>query len=135
MKTALAALILVSFAGMATFAVFAWGMHDESHEGFKKCLAMAVGSGACPEESNIVAYAVFHLAAFKKFSTAVVTMLTALFLLVGIAAFIKSIAGRIRTSQIAPVLRSQVSPREIHPTEIQELLSWLEFHENSPTTP
>ncbi len=124
MRTALAAILIVSFMGIAAFGIFM--MSHEEHDG--GCVAAAVNGKLCPKVSNILDFSGFHLDAFRSFlSAAVVFMLTAVF---GIIFANRSAP---QTPVHKPIVRGEpFSEPQSFPLR-RELWHWLALHEESPS--
>ena len=78
MKFWLTIVITASFLGIAVFGVFAMSHGGHRYGG---CVATTATGAPCPSESNALVSALFHLNAFKNFSTAAFVNLAARLLL------------------------------------------------------
>lgn len=138
MKIILAIFLILGFIGIAVFGVFAMDfVMDGGEHGHDGCIAATVQGGNCPGWQNGIALLIFHLDAFRGFSTAVfsdyfTSAYVSLFVWLSIAVF-----GFFATArQMAPELTTncrRISPAELSSFQTrQKFMYWLALHENSP---
>lgn len=135
MRIVLAFLLILGFAGIAVFGIFA--MNDNGAHSGGKCIAAMAQGGNCPGERGMEPMFVFHVDAFRGFSTAVFgnSFVTALILLSGLVLLaIFGFRGVVRQTALKLAancrhLRSEdVSSHYIR----RKFAFWLARHENSP---
>lgn len=127
-------LTISGLLGVSLFGVLA--MQHNGEHGHEGCIATAINGQPCPQDENTLAFAVFHIAASKDFSTAIFkdsifTSLVALVLLIAGVCF-----GTLFITVLAPWFSFAYFQHQ------QECKSsalpypftyWLALHENSPT--
>lgn len=132
MKRFLTAALILSFVVIAVFGFLGMG-HGHG------CIATLAQGGECSNSANPFAITLFHLDAFKEFSTAVfgdasVSLISAL----GILVFAMGARGLERgVGQITlPVLtaRRERSRQSFRAISQEKFSCWLALHENSPST-
>ena len=131
MRFFLAALLIISFAGVAVFGFFAMD-HADGH-GYSGCIAATSRGVDCPREADPLGVAAFHLVAFKSFSTATfASVMAGMLLLVLAFAY---------TSHALLDVRKQASPARARFFRFldgrsyllgEQIRYWLALHENSP---
>lgn len=138
MKIALTIFLILGFLGIAVFGVFAmdFGMNGGEH-GHDGCIAAIAQGGDCPKWQNSFSLLIFHLDAFRGFSTAVFSdyfanALVLLSILMPIAVFGFFAGMRRVTPELATNCR-RISPAELSSFQArQKFMHWLALHENSP---
>lgn len=133
MKTTFATLLIFGFVGVAVFGIFAMG-HGMGHEG---CIAAAANGKDCRKIPDVSSFLVFHLESFLLFSTAVFGDYfggSLLLLLLGFTAA-ASCVSKIRAVQFLQLPGVRAGSRLLYyPILFQpDIISWLSFHETSPT--
>lgn len=124
----LAPALIITFAGIAVFGFMAMG-HGIGETGHS-CLASTAQAINCSSGSDVLAFIGFHAGAFKSFSMATFSGLAAsIILLIALAYF--ALSRRSLTDSIIPI--SRFTERFITANQKQSLISWLSFHENSPS--
>lgn len=138
MKITLTIFLILGFVGIAVFGVFAmdFAMNDGGY-GHDGCIAATAQGGNCPGWQSGIALLIFHLDAFRGFSTAVfsdyfASAYVSLFAWLSIAVF-----GFFATArQMAPELTTNYRHSgfvELSSFQTrQEFINWLALHENSP---
>ena len=131
MKYLFAAILLVSFTGLAVFGIFGIHAGMQNHDG--SCIAAKVQGTDCPTQSNPVNYLTFHLDAFNNFLTAAFSDGATLLLILFLCA-IGIISGALRGDVAHPQFaycRFKRSDSFTSPLQFG-LIRWLALHENSP---
>ena len=126
MLKALTILALVGFTGMAVFSFLGMG----EHTGFRgRCLAELASNATCPPNSGPVSASLFHLNAFKTFSTGLTgTLVLGLIALLGLT--LMSLAAHQPSQPPALSYLGQAdAPLPVNP----QLAHWLARLENSPS--
>jgi len=134
MKQISAILILLGYAGLAVFGVFA--MSQSWHMVRGGCIATVANSAACPPESNPLAFFSFHLDAFKKFSTATLASFAIGFLAIffGLAHVLRKFFGSELNDAKQQLVSSGLRFSEQGPYPLgAQFIRWLALHENSPS--
>lgn len=123
--------IVASFLGIAVFGVFAM-----SHGGhaFGGCVAATASGVPCPTENNALASALFHLSAFKNFSTAALIDLAARFLLFVFSLLCGLYAHICFRRNVLSKQAYFASSSGGQIPAVGDSLHWLALHENSPNT-
>ena len=134
MKSAFATLFMVGLLGIAVFGVFS--MSRGSEHGHSGCIAATAQGVDCPQEKGALSLVIFHLGAFRSFSTAIVgnglggmPLLFLLFLL----------AVSVRSAREFPYAALRLQPFfayqcVAYPLPLrQRLTRWLSLHEHSPS--
>ncbi|MBI2624366.1 hypothetical protein HYW67_02625 [Candidatus Parcubacteria bacterium] len=117
-----AILLVVGFISIAVFGFIAMG-HGEGHNQYA-CVAAASQAAPCPQDGP-VAWALFHAAAYKGFSTAVISVAVLAMLLAAVIA-IFAFAVLVNAAAARGVLRMQISAVwESVAVSGQRLLKWL----------
>jgi hypothetical protein len=132
MKSALAALLIVGFAGIAIFGIFAMSHSESDHSG---CIAAATSGTNCPNEGEGLSFLNFHIETFRNFTTATFgeggMALTIVFVLIAAGFCIGAIRGNGISQKLALALYR--SPEELFRSPFTIRLNhWLALHENSP---
>lgn len=137
-KTMLTVFLIVGFLGIAVFGVFAMDFAmDGGEHGHDGCIAATAQGGNCPGWQSGIALLIFHLDAFRGFSTAVFSdsFANAFLWLLGLMPL--AVFGFFATArQMAPKLTTNY--RHSGFVELssfrtrQEFIHWLALHENSP---
>ena len=127
--------MVVVFGGMAVFSVFV--MAGAGH-GHADCIASAINVGYCPERPDVISFALYHLDAFKNFSTAVFSIdqsgfSPAMFSLFILAALFLSSQFFLPDPQF--LFKGSVLTNNSEPFSysLKKFYSWHSLHENSPT--
>jgi len=123
------ALIFISFAGIALFGFIVMEHEGQRHMG---CIAATSQGGGCPQSKEFD-FTIFHLEAFKSFSSSILAggfsselFLLALFF---IAALFIHPAGIFSPD---PILRSLTIYSHPPYSSKEEFTRWLSLHEQSP---
>ncbi len=132
MKSALATILIVGFAGIAVFGIFAMNHGGSDHGG---CIAAASSGINCPNEGEGLSFLNFHIDTFRNFTTATfgggMAALFAVFVLIAAGFCIGAIRGNGTSPKLA--LAFYRSPEEFfHSPFTIRLNHWLALHENSP---
>ena len=131
MKSLLASIAFASFIGIAVFGIFSMHMDMQNHDG--GCIAATAQGTDCPRQLNPLEYLAFHLDAFRNFSTATFSSVTALLSILSL--FVIGIAVTASLENLAlPKLKYSWLERSasFSPPYQHKLLRWLALHENSP---
>lgn len=131
MKYAFITLLIISFIGVAVFG-FVSMIFGDTHNG--GCIASSRLGALCPL-NNVFNFIVFHIDAFKYFSTAIfVFNLTLLLVALSFIAF--SVLPRPLNNEedenFFSAMRTRVLPRTTRINKKINFSSWLSFHINSP---
>lgn len=138
MKIALTTFIILGFFGIAVFGVFAmdFGMNGGEH-GHDGCIASLAQGGDCPKWQSGLSLLIFHLDAFRGFSTAVfsnyfASALALLSILLSVAVFGFFAMARQMAPELAANYRHFGFVESPSFRTRQEFMHWLALHENSP---
>lgn len=138
MRIILTTFLIAGFIGIAVFGVFAMDFAmDGGEHGHDGCIAATLQGGDCPGWQSGLSLLIFHLDAFRGFSTAVFSDYFAnafvlLFGLMPIAVFGFFAGMRRAPSELATNCR-RMSPAELSLFQTrQKFMYWLALHENSP---
>lgn len=134
-----ASLLALGFIGVVAFGAFAMDfvMKDNGHD-HDGCIAATVQGRNCPGWQNTLSVLIFHLDAFRGFSTAVfsnyfVNALLWLFGLMSLAVF-GFLAGML---PMAPEFAAHYCRMRVAGSSVVQAQSWfahwLALHENSPS--
>ncbi|MBI2042140.1 MAG: hypothetical protein HYT21_00070 [Candidatus Nealsonbacteria bacterium] len=129
MKSALTTLLLIGFVGTVIFGFISMSHKNDTNH---NCIAATAQSADCPKASNSLSFAVFHLDAFKNFSTAVFgnSVLSAFLFFV----YLVLLAGFVGLKPPQPNLFFQRRQSfESFSLPQGKRTRWLALHENSPT--
>lgn len=135
MKVALTTVLIIGFALVAVFGVFAMG-HCSGHC-YGGCIAATANRQLCPENENALQFLTFHFDSFKSFSTAIfgdnfaIALFWFLALLMPIGVRIMASAKPTPTIFATSYRHKQSLELLSHPLQ-RELAHWLSLHENSP---
>lgn len=134
MAKILTILLVAVFGGMAVFSVFV--MAGAGH-GHVDCIALAINGGYCPERPNVISFALYHLNAFKNFSTAVFSIdqsgfAPAIFSLFLLAALFLSSQFFLPNPQLSFTSGVLTNNPEPFSYSRRKFYSWHSLHENSP---
>ena len=136
MKISLIAFLILSFAGIAVFGVFA--MDHGSDSAHPACIATATQGADCPKGASAFSFLTFHLDAFRNFSTSMyaknfggLLLLFFSFLLVFRIAYDQS--RRHALPAYAFLFTHELSRKPGYVPQ-HKVTRWLSLHENSPTT-
>ena len=132
MKSFLTLLLGLSFISIAVFGFFTM-LHVED-TGHKNCISEFVNDAVCPNE-NAVAFAAFHLGAFKQLTTSlvmqpVVIVLAFAFLAFAYGAWLLLARGRAEAFAVTPAAYHPFY--KITYRGRGRFLRWLSLHENRP---
>ncbi len=126
MLKTLSILVTVGFVSMAVFSFLGMGEHAGYHG---RCLAELANNATCPPNSGPVSASLFHLNAFKTFSTGLVgTLIFGLTILLA-SVLMLPLAYRLAPSPISSYINQIDSPLPADP----HLTHWLSRLENSPS--
>lgn len=125
MKSAFITLLIISFVGVAVFGFISMVFGDTHHGG---CIASNQLGALCPL-NDALDFVVFHLSAFKYFSTAVLVAV----LLILLSGMIFSILPRpLDKDEDDDFAFSTQNGKFPIFSKSQEITSWLSLHINSP---
>lgn len=132
MKISLTILLVISFVSIAVFGFF--GMNSTMGPGHKSdCIAAVAQDADCPQETNSLDFAIFHVDAFRSFSLTTLTVNIATAFLLVLALFL-GLGFLLRRIFYTPYLALSFSrfTDSSPPLPKQEFTSWLALLENSP---
>lgn len=134
MKSVFATLLIIGFLGIAVFGVFS--MSRGSEHGHSYCIAATARGIDCPKEGGALSLAIFHLGAFRSFSTAIIGDglggISLLFLLLLWAVSARSVRELLYAAsrlQPFPAYQCVAYPLPLR----RRLIRWLSLHEHSPS--
>ena len=134
MKGASAVCVTVVFFSIAVLAFVVMGRAGDPHA---SCFAETATGAVCPKDSGAFAVALFHIAAFKSFSTAILDSAAAV--LAVAVLFLAGAAVYPLTSALAPgdvsfVPQGRLRRRDVSASVFAHSFSdWLTRHIASPT--
>lgn len=136
MKSSLIALMAASFIAVSLFGFSVMGGQNGEHAGH--CVASTFQGAPCPQENNGFDFASFHISAFRDFLAATanfnsLSVLLAL-LILALAGIMFKLFERNEQIQFLDFSRTRQFFIGQRPNRFKIILiSWLKFHENSPS--
>lgn len=132
MKFLYLSIVLASFIGIAVFGIFGMHLGMQNHDG--GCVAATQGT-ACPKQANPIDYLIFHLDAFKNFSTATFSAIAAALLILSlpvIGVVSRALPWNLASPKLAHYRLGHSD--SFRPPSQYGFSRWLALHENSPAT-
>ena len=136
MRRKIVMLLILSFVSISVFGFLGMGFHEIGHE-MSGCIAALQKGTGCPVSSSPLGFAVFHLNAFKIFSSAnmdTLVLLSSMFLalMLFVTVVLKPLNFRLLTVQTLTVDRYFNDYRRSYefctPNELK-FMHWLALHE------
>lgn len=135
MKRKVALFIILSFSGLAVFGFLGMGSHEMDHGIINGCLAALQRETGCPAPTNSFEFIVFHLSAFKIFSSANMGTVVILSLILAVSMLLLTSLLKIYEPKLMTVSAAEnafiIYPRsyEFHAPNELKFIRWLTFHE------
>lgn len=143
MRLILTIALILSFIAIAVFGVLAMN-HGQGLAGHGRCIAATAERLDCPGESNPLAFIIFHIDAFKNFSTAVLAssltgnspfVFLAFLYFFALTSLVMSVMGKHLLAVPDPSPAGRLRTFEFSSSPLRrQIAHWLALHETSPTS-
>ncbi|MBI2674130.1 MAG: hypothetical protein HYX22_00095 [Candidatus Yanofskybacteria bacterium] len=127
--------LILSFTGLAVFGFLGMGSHEMEHGGINGCLAALQRETGCPAPASPFEFAVFHLSAFKIFSSANMGAAILLSMMLAILTLFLASLFQIFEPKLSVIPATESAfigyPRsyEFHSPNELRFIRWLALHE------